>query len=80
MRHRSVRQPETIARAVRLRVHAVANDANHARMYSRVQTLTDPHGMVGFSFQAIEDAFYGQYTADRLLTLTYETRGGIPVV
>ncbi|RAN75773.1 hypothetical protein B5P43_25760 [Bacillus sp. SRB_336] len=28
-------------------------------VYSRVEALTDPRGMVGFAFQAAKDAFYG---------------------
>ena len=42
-------------------------------VYSRVEALTDPRGMVGFSFQAIKDAFYGQYAPGHLLVLTYES-------
>jgi hypothetical protein len=41
-------------------------------VYSRVEALTDPRGMVGFSFQATKDAFYGQYAPGHLLLLTYE--------
>jgi len=29
--------------------------------------------MVGFAFQAVKDAFYGQYAAGQLLLLTYES-------
>jgi len=42
-------------------------------VYSRVEALTDPRGMVGFSFQATKDAFYGQYAPGHLLLLTYES-------
>jgi len=42
-------------------------------MYSRVEALTDPRGMVGFAFQATKDAFYGQYAPGHLLLLTYES-------
>jgi len=42
-------------------------------VYSRIEALTDPRGMVGFSFQAIKDAFYGQYAPGQLLLLTYES-------
>lgn len=42
-------------------------------VYSRVQALTDPRGMVGFAFQAVKDAFYGRYASDHLMLLTYET-------
>ncbi len=42
-------------------------------VYSRIEALTDPRGMVGFAFQATKDAFYGQYAPGHLLLLTYET-------
>jgi sulfotransferase len=42
-------------------------------VYSRVEALTDPRGMVGFAFQAVKDAFYGQYAPGHLLLLTYES-------
>src|ERR1700751_4612849 len=42
-------------------------------VYSRVEALTDPRGMLGFSFQAVKDAFYGQYAPGHLLLLTYES-------
>jgi sulfotransferase len=42
-------------------------------VYSRVEALTDPRGMVGFAFQATKDAFYGQHAPGHLLLLTYES-------
>lgn len=42
-------------------------------VYSRIQALADPRGMVGFAFQATKDAFYGQYAPGHLLLLTYES-------
>ena len=42
-------------------------------VYSRAEALTDPRGMVGFAFQAVKDAFYGQYAPGQLLLLTYES-------
>ena len=42
-------------------------------VYSRVEALTDPRGMVGFAFQALKDAFYGQYAPGHLLLLTYDS-------
>src|SRR6185312_13806351 len=41
-------------------------------VYSRTEALIDANGMVGFSFQAIKDAWYGQYSPGRMLLLTYE--------
>lgn len=59
------RQPVNVSKVFRF-------DTN-TTVYSRVQALADPRGMVGFAFQAIKDAFYGQYASGRLLLLTYET-------
>jgi sulfotransferase len=41
-------------------------------VYSRAEALIDVNGMVGFSFQATKDAFYGEYAPGRLLLLSYE--------
>jgi len=59
------RQPVSVSKVFRF-------DTN-TTVYSRVEALTDPRGMVGFSFQATKDAFYGQYSPGRLLLLTYES-------
>jgi sulfotransferase len=59
------RQPVGVSKVFRF-------DTN-TTVYSRVEALTDPRGMVGFSFQATKDAFYGQYAAGHLLLLTYES-------
>jgi sulfotransferase len=48
-------------------------------MYSRVEALTDPRGMVGFAFQATKDAFYGQYAPGHLMLLTYESLARNPL-
>jgi sulfotransferase len=59
------RQPVGVSKVFRF-------DTN-TTMYSRVEALTDPRGMVGFGFQATKDAFYGQYAPGHLLLLTYES-------
>jgi len=59
------RQPVSVSKVFRF-------DTN-TTVYSRVEALTDPRGMVGFAFQATKDAFYGQYAPGRLLLLTYES-------
>jgi sulfotransferase len=41
-------------------------------VYSRAEALIDVNGMVGFSFQATKDAFYGEYAPGHLLLLSYE--------
>jgi sulfotransferase len=47
-------------------------------VYSRAEALIDVNGMVGFSFQATKDAFYGQHAPGRLLLLSYEGLTGNP--
>lgn len=42
-------------------------------VYSRTESLIDVAGMVGFSYQATKDAYYGEYAPGRLMLLTYET-------
>ncbi|MBD8871920.1 sulfotransferase [Rhodanobacter sp. DHB23] len=59
------RQPVSVSKVFRF-------DTN-TTVYSRVEALTDPRGMVGFAYQATKDAFYGQHARDHLLLLTYET-------
>ena len=59
------RQPVSVSKVFRF-------DTN-TTVYSRVEALTDPRGMVGFAFQATKDAFYGQYAPGHLLLLTYES-------
>lgn len=59
------RQPTGVSKVFRF-------DTN-TTVYSRIQALTDPRGMVGFAFQATKDAFYGQYAPGHLLVLTYES-------
>ena len=59
------RQPVSVSKVFRF-------DTN-TTVYSRVEALTDPRGMVGFAYQATKDAFYGQHAQDHLMLLTYET-------
>ena len=41
-------------------------------MYSRIEGLGSGTGMVGFAWNALREAFYGE-EADRMMVLTYET-------
>jgi sulfotransferase len=59
------RQPVSVSKVFRF-------DTN-TTVYSRIEALTDPRGMVGFAYQATKDAFYGQHAQDHLLMLTYES-------
>jgi sulfotransferase len=65
------RQPVGVSKVFRF-------DTN-TTVYSRVEALTDPRGMVGFAFQATKDAFYGQYAPGHLLLLTYESLARNPL-
>ena len=59
------RQPVSVSKVFRF-------DTN-TTVYSRVEALTDPRGMVGFAYQATKEAFYGPHAQDHLLMLTYES-------
>jgi sulfotransferase len=59
------RQPVSVSKVFRF-------DTN-TTIYSRIEALTDPRGMVGFAYQATKEAFYGQHAQDHLLMLTYES-------
>lgn len=65
------RQPAGVSKVFRF-------DTN-TTVYSRVEALTDPRGMLGFAFQATKDAFYGQYAPGHLMLLTYESLVRNPV-
>jgi sulfotransferase len=41
-------------------------------VYNRVDVLLGMNGMVGFAYNALKEAYYGEH-ADRLMLLTYET-------
>jgi sulfotransferase len=64
---------ERLVRKQPVGVSKVFRFDTNTTVYSRVEALTDPRGMVGFSFQATKDAFYGQYAPGHLLLLTYES-------
>lgn len=64
---------ERLVRRHPLGVSKVFRFDTNMTVYSRVEALTDPRGMVGFAFQATKDAFYGQYAPGHLMLLTYES-------
>ncbi len=64
---------ERLVRKQPLSVSKVFRFDTNMTVYSRVEALTDPRGMVGFAFQATKDAFYGQYAPGHLMLLTYES-------
>jgi sulfotransferase len=47
-------------------------------VYSRTEALIDVNGMVGFSFQATKDAYYGEHAPGRLILVSYEALTGDP--
>jgi sulfotransferase len=59
------RQPVSVSKVFRF-------DTN-TTVYSRVESLTNPRGMVGFAYQATKEAFYGPHAQNHLLMLTYES-------
>jgi sulfotransferase len=63
---------ERLVRRQPLSVSKVFRFDTNTTVYSRIEALTDPRGMVGFAYQATKDAFYGQHAQDHLLLLTYE--------
>ena len=64
---------ERLVRQSPLNVSKVFRFDTNTTVYARVEALTDPRGMVGFAFQSVKDAFYGQYAPGQLLLLTYES-------
>jgi sulfotransferase len=64
---------ERLVRKQPVNVSKVFRFETNTTVYSRVEALTDPRGMVGFAFQTTKDAFYGQYAPGHLLLLTYES-------
>jgi sulfotransferase len=46
-------------------------------VYNRVDTLLGINGTVGFAYNALKEAYYGEHT-DRLMLLTYETLTRMP--
>ncbi len=48
-----------------------ANDRDGATVYTRVEALTQPNRLVGYSWAALKEAFYGEQ-AESLLAVDYE--------
>src|SRR6201997_4455999 len=64
---------ERLVRRQPVGVSQVFRFDTNTTVYSRVEALTDPRGMVGFAYQATKEAFYGQDAQNHLLMLTYES-------
>jgi sulfotransferase len=46
-------------------------------VYNRMDAMVGINGMVGFAYNALKEAYYGEHT-DRLMLLTYETLSRAP--
>lgn len=64
---------ERLVRSQPVSVSKIFRFDTNTTVYSRVEALTDPRGMVGFAYQATKDAFYSQYAPGHLMLLTYES-------
>jgi len=66
---------DSVERMVRkhpLSVSKIFHFNPNGTVYSRTESLIDVAGMVGFSFQATKDAYYGEHASGRLMLITYE--------
>ena len=69
---------ERLVRKQPVSVSKIFRFDTNTTVYSRVEALTDPRGMVGFAYQATKEAFYGPYAKDHLLMLSYERLAADP--
>lgn len=63
---------ERIVRKNALQPSSIFNYQSGGTVYTRVNGLAGPEGVVGFAYDALKEAFYGEQ-ADRLLLVQYET-------
>jgi len=70
---------ERLVRKQPVSVSKIFRFDTNTTVYSRVEALTDPRGMVGFAYQATKEAFYGPHAKDHLLMLSYESLAADPV-
>jgi sulfotransferase len=63
---------ERLIRANALEPSRIFNFEPGGTVYSRTETLSGGSGLVGFAWNALREAFYGEHSA-KLLLLTYET-------
>lgn len=64
---------ERLVRAQPLGANKMFRFEPFGTVYSRIEAIIDSSNLVGFSFQATKDAFYGEFARDRLVLLTYES-------
>lgn len=63
---------ERLAQKNALSPSGIFNFQINSTVYSRAEALANGDGLVGFSYNALKDAFYGPH-ADKLLVVQYET-------
>jgi sulfotransferase len=63
---------ERLIRKNKFQPSGIFNFEAGGTVYSRVEGLSSPNGMVGYAWNALHEAWCGEH-ADRLLVLTYET-------
>lgn len=63
---------ERLIRRNRFELSKIFNFESGGTVYSRVEGLGSGNGMVGFAWNALREAYFGE-EADRLLLVTYET-------
>ncbi|HUN51577.1 MAG TPA: sulfotransferase [Candidatus Sulfotelmatobacter sp.] len=68
---------ERLVRRNRFRVSRMFNFDSGGTVYSRIGGLAEPSGLVGFSLNAVREAYYGEQS-DRLLLVTYESLSRSP--
>lgn len=64
---------ERLVRKQPLSVSKMFNYNPNGTVYSRTEALANAGGMVGFSYQATKDAWYGQHAPGRMALMTYHS-------
>jgi sulfotransferase len=68
---------ERLVRRNRFELSKIFNFEPGGTVYSRIEGLGSGAGMIGFAWNALREAFYGE-ESDRILLLTYETLTATP--
>jgi sulfotransferase len=63
---------ERLVRRNNFKLSRMFNFDTFGTVYSRIGSLAEPAGIVGFSLNAVKEAYYGEH-ADRLLIVSYES-------
>lgn len=68
---------ERLVRRNNFKLSRMFNFDGGGTVYSRISSLAEPGGIVGFALNALKEAYYGEQ-ADRLLVVTYESLSQSP--